>query len=61
MKYFIEKLEIDPTWRDKYNQTTIFYTARNGLFRTTEYLIEKQVSIDDEDLNDQTPIFYAAR
>jgi ankyrin repeat protein len=61
MRYFIEQYHVDPTWEDKYEQTPLFYTARNGLLITTAYLIDKGCLVNEADKHNQTPIFYAAR
>jgi ankyrin repeat protein len=61
MKYFIEELNVDPKQKDKINQSPLYYTSREGKFKTSEYLISKGVPVNEPDLYAQTPIYYACR
>lgn len=61
MKYFIDELSVDPLWKDKIQQTVIYYTAREGKFKTTEFLISKGVPLNEKDFYQQTPVYYASR
>lgn len=52
---------VDPHAKDKLNQTPIYYTARDGKIKCTQYLLEKGSLINEKDFYLQTPIYYAAR
>ena len=60
-KYFKE-LEVDPLFKDKHQQTCLYYTAREGKYLTSKYLIEEcNIPINDKDIYGQHPIYYACR
>jgi ankyrin repeat protein len=61
MKYFIETCGVDPTAKDKIQQTALYYASREGRFKTCEYLIQQGVPLNDIDLYHQTPVYYASR
>jgi ankyrin repeat protein len=61
MRYFIEEREVDPKEMDRIQQTALYYAAREGKYRTCEYLISKGVELNRPDYYLQTPIYYAAR
>jgi len=42
-------------------QTPVYYTARDGKYKCTEYLINCGTPINEKDFYLQTPIYYAAR
>ena len=60
-KYFLD-LGVDPTYKDKHEQTCLYYTGREGKYLTSKFLIEEcNVPINDRDIYGQNPIYYAAR
>ena len=60
-KYFYE-IGVDPTYKDKHEQTCLYYTCREGKYLTSKFLIEEcNVAINDKDIYGQNPIYYAAR
>lgn len=60
MKLFVD-LGVDPSQKDKINQTALYYAARESKFNCCKFLLEKRVPLNDKDLYQQTPIYYAAR
>lgn len=60
MKYFIE-CGVDPLYKDKIQQTSIYYAAREGKVNCTKYLLSLNCPINEQDFYLQTPIYYAAR
>jgi len=61
MKYFVDELNVDLSWEDKFYQTPLFYSVRQGLYFTTKFLIDKGADVNHLDKHKQTPLFYAAR
>ena len=60
-KYFKE-LGIDPLFKDKHQQTCLYYTAREGKYLTSKYLIEEcNIPINEKDIYGQHPLYYACR
>lgn len=60
MKLFVH-LGVDPCQKDKINQTSLYYAARESKFGCCKFLLERKVPLNDKDLYSQTPIYYAAR
>jgi ankyrin repeat protein len=54
-------MKVDPLAKDKIQQTSIYYAAREGKLNACKYLLEKGVALNEPDLYHQTPIYYAAR
>jgi ankyrin repeat protein len=52
---------VDPGAKDKISQTPIYYTAREGKYQCSLYLLDLGCPLDEKDLYQQTPIYYAAR
>ena len=50
----------NPHFKDKYNQSVMFYLCKDGKKQTVKYLMEKGCRIDEEDIYGQTPAFYVA-
>jgi hypothetical protein len=61
IKYFVDELGVDPLWKDKIQQTALYYTCREGKYKTTEFLISKNVPLNEKDFYQQTPVYYASR
>ena len=60
-KYLVE-IGVKPNHKDKYNQTCLYYTVREGKYETSKYLIEScNLPINEKDIYGQNPIYYAAR
>ena len=60
-KYLVE-IGVNPAHKDKYNQTCLYYTVREGKYETSKYLIENcKLPINERDIYGQNPIYYAAR
>ena len=60
MKYLVG-LGVNPVQKDKIQQTPMYYTAREGKYLCTKFLLEHGCPLNDKDLYQQTPIYYAAR
>ena len=60
-KYLVE-IGVKPSHKDKYEQTCLYYTVREGKYETSKYLIENcKLPINEKDIYGQNPIYYAAR
>ena len=60
-KYLVE-IGVNPQHKDKYEQTCLYYTVREGKYETSKYLIENcHLPINEKDIYGQNPIYYAAR
>ena len=60
-KYLVE-IGVKPQHKDKYEQTCLYYTVREGKYETSKYLIENcHLPINEKDIYGQNPIYYAAR
>ncbi len=60
-KYF-KSLDVDPLFKDKHSQTCLYYTAREGKYLTSKFLIEEcEVPINEKDIYGQNPIYYSCR
>lgn len=61
LSLLVETCGVDPTEKDRNQQTALFYAARAGDARCTEYLLARGLKPQQVDLNLQTPLYYAAR
>ena len=61
MRYFIDELGVDCKTKDKIQQTALYYVCREGKINTCNYLLTKNIPLNDVDLYQQTPIYYACR
>lgn len=53
---------LDPFVKDKFNQTCLYYTCREGKFLCTKFLVEEsRLNINEKDAYGQNPIYYAVR
>ena len=60
-KYLREK-GVNPFFKDKHQQTCLYYTAREGKYLTSKYLIEDcGLPINEKDIYGQNPIYYSVR
>jgi ankyrin repeat protein len=60
MKFFVEA-GVNPTTKDKISQTPLYYTAREGKYLCSLFLLDCGCQLNEKDLYQQTPIYYAAR
>lgn len=60
MKLFTN-LGVDPLQKDKLNQTSLYYAARENKIQCCKLLVEFGVPLNERDIYMQTPIYYAAR
>ena len=59
---YLKELGVNPNYKDKLNQTCIYYTVRENKYLTTKYLIDEcNLSINEKDIFGQTPIYYCCR
>ena len=60
-KYLL-KIGVNPLFKDKHHQTCLYYTAREGKYLTSKFLIEEcNLPINEKDIYGQNPIFYSVR
>jgi hypothetical protein len=58
---FLVGLGVNPTQKDKIQQTSLYYTAREGKYLCCKFLLDHGCPLNEKDLYQQTPIYYAAR
>ena len=59
---YLASIGVNPLFQDKHNQTCLYYTAREGKYLTSKYLIEEcNLPINEKDIYGQNPIYYSAR
>ena len=59
---YLSKMGVNPLFKDKHKQTCLYYTAREGKYLTSKYLIEDcKLPINERDIYGQNPIYYSAR
>ena len=60
-KYLLS-IGVNPRHKDKFGQTCLYYTVREGKYETSKYLIEEcGLPLNEKDFYGQNPIYYAAR
>ena len=60
-KYFRE-LGLNPHAKDRYNQTCLYYTCREGKIECSKFLIDEcGLRVNEIDVYGQNPIYYAVR
>ena len=47
-------------WVDEYQQTALYYAARQGHTKTCAYLVQQGIDVNHLDRNSETALFYAA-
>lgn len=53
---------MDPFFKDKNNQTCLYYASREGKYLLCKYLIQQcNLPVNEKDIFGQTPIYYACR
>ena len=59
---YLSSIGVNPLFKDKHKQTCLYYTAREGKYLTSKYLIEEcNLPINEKDIYGQNPIYYSAR
>ena len=59
---YLSKIGVNAFFKDKHEQTCLYYTVREGKYLTSKYLIEEcKLPINEKDLYGQNPIYYSAR
>ena len=59
---YLSTIGVNPLFKDKHKQTCLYYTAREGKYLTSKYLIEDcSLPINEKDIYGQNPIYYSAR
>lgn len=59
---YLTQIGVNSKFKDKHEQTCLYYTVREGKYRTSKYLIEEcGLLINEKDIYGQNPIYYAAR
>ena len=59
---FLSKIGVNPSFKDRHQQTCLYYMAREGKYLTSKYLIEEcGLPINEKDIYGQNPIYYSVR
>ena len=59
---YLSRIGVNAFFKDKHEQTCLYYTVREGKYLTSKYLIEEcKLPINEKDLYGQNPIYYSAR
>ena len=59
---YLKKIGVNPLFKDKHQQTCLYYTAREGKYLASKYLIEEcNLPINEKDIYGQNPIYYSVR
>ena len=59
---YLKKIGVNPLFKDKHQQTCLYYTAREGKYLASKYLIEEcHLPINERDIYGQNPIYYSVR
>ena len=59
---YLKKIGVNPLFKDKHQQTCLYYTAREGKYLASKYLIEEcHLPINESDIYGQNPIYYSVR
>jgi ankyrin repeat protein len=59
---FLKSKGLSPNLKDKFEQTCLYYTCREGLNLTSKYLVEEcGLNANEIDIYGQTPIYYCVR
>ena len=59
---YLSKIGVNPLFKDRNRQTCLYYTAREGKYLTSKYLIEDcKLPINEKDIYGQNPIYYSCR
>lgn len=57
----LHELGVPGDSQDRYQQTPLFYAAREGNIRCAEFLVEQKCDVNHRDINGQSALFFAAR
>ena len=59
---FLFKIGVNPLFKDRHEQTCLYYMAREGKYLASKYLIEEcGLPINEKDIYGQNPIYYSVR
>ena len=59
---FLKSKNLSPNLKDKYEQTCLYYTCREGKNLCSKYLVEEcGLNVNEIDIYGQTPIYYCVR
>ena len=59
---YLKSKEVDPSLKDKLEQTCLYYTCREGKNLCSEYLVKEcGLNVNEIDIYGQTPIYYCVR
>ena len=59
---YLKSKEVDPSIKDKLEQTCLYYTCREGKNLCSKYLVEEcGLNVNEIDVYGQTPIYYCVR
>lgn len=59
---YLYSLGVNPLFKDKINQTCLYYACREGKMKVCSFLIKQcNLPLNDKDIYGQVPIYYAAR
>ena len=59
---YLSKIGVNPSYKDKHQQTCLYYMAREGKYLASKYLIEEcGLPINEKDIYGQNPIYYSVR
>lgn len=59
---FLKSNNLDPLLKDKFEQTCLYYTCREGKILCSKYLVEEcGLNVNEIDIYGQTPIYYCVR
>ena len=60
--HYLFSLGVNPLFKDKINQTCLYYACREGKLKVCEFLIKQcNLPLNERDIYGQVPIYYAAR
>ncbi len=51
----------NPHFKDHYNQTILFHVSREGKEKCLDLLLSQGLSLEDQDIYGQIPLFYIAK
>ena len=59
---YLKSNKLSPNTKDRYGQTCLYYTCREGKYLCSKYLVEEcGLNVNEIDIYGQTPIYYCTR